>query len=38
VLTEPASRATTDVESLATTALERHVERRLRSVTALQRH
>ncbi|HWW52297.1 MAG TPA: DNA repair protein RecO [Acidimicrobiales bacterium] len=36
-LAEPASPATREVEHLATTALEAHLERRLRSITALDR-
>jgi len=38
VLTEPASQAGFEVEALATTALEAHLERRLRSVRLLDRH
>ena len=34
-LAEPASAATAEIEHLATSALESHIERRLRSVTAL---
>ncbi|HEY5154592.1 MAG TPA: DNA repair protein RecO [Acidimicrobiales bacterium] len=36
-LNEPASSATTDVEHLATRAMEHHLERRLKSVTLLDR-
>ncbi len=36
-LNEPASRTTTDVEHLATRAMEHHLERRLKSVTLLDR-
>jgi DNA repair protein RecO (recombination protein O) len=36
-LTEPVSAATREVEHLATTALEAHLERRLRSITVLDR-
>ena len=36
-LNEPASPATTDVEHLATRAMEHHLERRLKSVTLLDR-
>jgi hypothetical protein len=35
VLLEPASRATRELESLATTAMESHLERRLRSIRLL---
>lgn len=38
VLAEPASSAGFEVEALATTALEAHLERRLRSVRLLDRH
>ena len=38
VLAEPASPAGFEVEALATTALEAHLERRLRSVRLLDRH
>ena len=38
VLAEPASAAGFEVEALATTALEAHLERRLRSVRLLDRH
>ena len=38
VLAEPASQAGFEVEALATTALEAHLERRLRSVRLLDRH
>jgi DNA repair protein RecO (recombination protein O) len=36
-LTEPASSATRELDHLATAAMEAHIERRLRSVTALDR-
>jgi len=35
VLLEPAGRATRELESLATTAMESHLERRLRSIRLL---
>jgi DNA repair protein RecO (recombination protein O) len=38
VLSEPASAAGFEVEALATTALEAHLERRLRSVRLIDRH
>jgi hypothetical protein len=37
-LQEPASETTAEVESLATEAMESHLERRLRSITVLDRH
>jgi DNA repair protein RecO (recombination protein O) len=38
VLGEPASAAGFELEALATTALEAHLERRLRSIRLLDRH